>query len=755
MKPPDLDSDLSEIPTPVPATRLDQRLRDNRVILGALFALLVVLTVFYALVQRRLGVHAELLSDKVVVFVLWYVNIILILTLLFILVRNLSRLIIDYRSRILGSRFKTKLVTSAVFLSLIPVLILFPFATSLLLDSMEAWFNLPIEEVVEIGRETALALEDEIQNTASRDAQALLDQVVDLDLGDLKMHPQLRERVARMQRTLQRDYIAVYDGDAFIHATLDSRVLTTEPRFRGGPGEFVREAIAHGSAARTIDDLSVDGRLLLTARAAKRDVDATGNRPHTVVMVGTVLPADLAEKSKTLLEAYQQYLQLDVQQNSLRNTYLLILLMMTLLVILAFTSISTRLARRVTVPIQALAHSTRMIRAGNLDHQIDVSVDDELGELVHGFNSMTRELKRNRELVERSNRELVDANRQVSEERLLLGAVLQNVAAGVLSIDAEGQILTCNEAALAILAQRGEEVIDRTIADAWADPERGKLRALLERDLASGAEGVDQLRLILGGVWKTLEVKVTTLPDSSGEPGGRVVVLEDLTALIQAQKMATWNEVARRIAHEIKNPLTPIRLTAERFLRKHRQQDPGLGDALEEGVEVIVREVGTLKNMVDEFSRFARMPRPQPKTVDLERLIEETLSLYSGLKDGIELIETIGEDARQVVFDPSQLKSVLINLLDNALEATDAPGSVTVSAARDNGTVLLSVADTGRGIAHESRDKLFLPYFSTKGRGTGLGLAIVHRIVGDHHAIIRVEDNHPRGTVFVLELPAE
>jgi len=736
--------------------RFDQRLRDNRVIVGALFALLVVLAAFYALVQRRLGVNVEALNDKMILFVLWYVNIILILALLFILVRNFFRLFIDYRNRILGSRFTTKLVASAVFLSLIPVLILYPFATRLLLESVEAWFNLPIEEVVELGRETALALDDEMQRTASRDAQLVLDQVIDLDLGDSRQHPQLRQRVATLRRELQLDYVAIYDDLAFIHATSDSRVLTNEPRFRGGPEDFLREAMTRSAAARTIDDLRVDGRLLLTARAAPRKPASPEDPVHyTVVMVGTVLPADQAEKSTQLLGAYQQYLQLEVQKKSLRATYLLILLMITLLVILAFTSISTRLARRVTVPIQALAAGTRLIKRGDLSHQVDVPVDDELGELVDGFNSMTRELKRNRELVERSNRELVDANRLVSEERMLLGAVLQNVAAGVLSVDASGRILTCNGAALEILVQRGEAVIGRPLAEAWSDPARSKLLDRLERAQPSGTAAIDQVRLTLGGVWKTLDVKVTTLPDSSGKPGGRVIVLEDLTALIQAQNMATWNEVARRIAHEIKNPLTPIRLTAERFLRKHRQGDPGLGAVLEEGVEVIVREVGTLKNMVDEFSRYARMPRPQPRAVDLTQLVEETLGLYTGLKPGIEIRGAIDPQARRVLFDPDQLKSVLINLLDNAFEATEPPGSVTVSSTRDDGTVLLSIADTGRGIAHESKDKLFLPYFSTKGRGTGLGLAIVHRIISDHHAIIRVEDNQPNGTVFLLELPAE
>jgi two-component system nitrogen regulation sensor histidine kinase NtrY len=238
-----------------------------------------------------------------------------------------------------------------------------------------------------------------------------------------------------------------------------------------------------------------------------------------------------------------------------------------------------------------------------------------------------------------------------------------------------------------------------------------------------------------------------------GTAGGQVLVLEDLTELIKAQQLAAWNEAARRIAHEIKNPLTPIRLAAERLLRKHRQGDPGLGEAIEQGVEIIVREVLTLQGMVDEFSRYARMPRPRPEPVDLSRLVGDTLSLYRNVKPGVEIAAAVDAALPPARLDGEQIRRVLINLLDNAVEATDAPGRVTVAARKDNGHLEIQVADTGRGIPPEAKEKLFLPYYSTKGRGTGLGLAIVHRIVADHQGTIRVEDNVPRGTVFTVELP--
>jgi nitrogen fixation/metabolism regulation signal transduction histidine kinase len=304
-----------------------------------------------------------------------------------------------------------------------------------------------------------------------------------------------------------------------------------------------------------------------------------------------------------------------------------------------------------------------------------------------------------------------------------------------------------------MLRQREEDVVGRHFEEAWADPDRARLAAAVREVGRSGGHGSKEVHLTVGGEWKSFELKVKALRDAAGAIQGGVLVIEDLTELIKAQQLAAWNEAARRIAHEIKNPLTPIRLSAERLLRKHQQGDPGLGDAVEKGVEIIVREVVTLQGMVDEFSRYARMPRPRPAPVDLPKLVGETVHLYRNLKPGVTVDGEVDPALDAVWIDGEQIKRALINLLDNAVEATEAPGQVTVGAHPVNGHLEIQVADTGRGIPPASKEKLFLPYFSTKGRGTGLGLAIVHRIVTDHQGAIRVEDNAPRGTVFTVELP--
>ncbi len=746
-----------------------RRRKDFRFIFGGLTLLLAICGFVYYALQRGKGLPTQLAANNVLLFVLWYINVILILTIIFVLVRSVFRLLLERRHRILGSKFKTKLVLTAIGLSLIPVLILFPFATRLLLQSFDLWFSLPIEEIVTQAADTAIALQEQIERTNQRDAKRVLKEMADIDLSDLEQRPELYRRLQSLVGELELHYLAIYDGTELIHGTADPVVGFNRAVNIRGVSRFLEEAMEEGAATRIEDSLGIEGHLILAASAkpsseiaaevdpespeaensSAPDADdgldpATSNRGHTVIVAGTVLPPKVAEWSTNLVRAQQSYRQMAVQKEDIRTVYLLNLLMVTLLVILAFSSIGLRLARRLTAPIQALADGTRRITSGDLDHQVEVAVDDEVGVLVDAFNRMTQELKRNKELVDRSNRKLVGANKRIA-------AVLQNVAAGVISIDAESRIVTCNGAALEILRQREDEVVGLSIFDAWADPERGKLVMLLEEDVAQAHSR--QARMIIGGVWKTLEVKVTTLPDSSGQAGGRVVVLEDLTELIHAQKMATWNEVARQIAHEIKNPLTPIRLTAERLLHKHRQGDPHFGDTLEEGAELIVREVSSLKNMVDEFSRFARMPQPQPRQIDLDKMWGEIVRLYQGLNPGVEVESAIDPAANTVRFDPEQFRSVLINLLDNAVEATDAPGKISFSTAQSNGNILVHVADTGRGIPAEDQRKLFLPYYSTKGRGSGLGLAIVHRIVSDHNASINVSHNHPKGVVFTLEIP--
>jgi two-component system nitrogen regulation sensor histidine kinase NtrY len=758
-------------------SRIRRHRKDYLLIAGVMVVLLVIFSGIFYLLLRRQGIPQELITNKVLLFVLFYVNLILILAILFVLLRNIFKLILERRSGILGSKLKTKLVFANIGLSLIPVLLLFITAFGILQDSIDRWFDTPQRQMLEYGRNLAQALRDEVDREVLGDAGLALDALADVRVGDPAQSPALGREVGELLARLDLDLLGVYEGTEFVYEAIDPRAGVSEPLRLDR--SFLAEAASEGEATSSLslDRFGGEGLLVLAARArvpeTGDDADREGGTaeasaagegsegrkapPRTVVVAGSRLGPELVTPMTRLILDYQTDRQLEVQQDEIKASHLLFFAMVTLVILLTSSWLGLVVARQVTVPIQALAEGTRRISQGDLSHRVEMPAEDELGVLVSSFNRMTEELAQNRRVIEASHLELMAANERLGEERALIAAVLENVAAGVISIDTDGRILTCNGAALEMLDQTEEEVRHRPIHEAWNDPERAKLLPFVEdRDGVAGDDGAgpegDEVHLALGGQWRTLAVHVTDMTDAAGQRTGRVVLLEDLTDLTNAQRLAAWTEAARRIAHEIKNPLTPIRLSAQRLLRKHREGQE-LGPAIEDAVGIIDREVATMQTMVDEFSRYARMPGPRPEPVDLHRLLDETLHLYEQIKPGVEVKGEVDRAARDARLDPEQIKRALINLLDNALEATDAPGCVTVAAHRRNGYLEIQVADTGRGIPAKAKEKLFLPHFSTKGRGTGLGLAIVHRIVTEHHGSIRVEDNRPKGTVFTIELP--
>jgi len=716
--------------------------QDNRWIVGSLVALLVFFSTIFYLLQRSSDLPDSLIRNRVLVFVLLYINVVLILAVFFVLFRNIFKLLVERHHRILGSRFKTKLVATYIGLSLLPVLLLFIFGSQLLQGWVDRWFNEPaVKQVLEQGYAVAEAINTRIEEDHAMLAPLVGREIASFDLSSAPQRPALAKRLQGLLNDFGLDYLAVHEGTDFVHAVLRPEsglgaLPDTGPNFLG-------KALEEGQATRVLDVTGNRGRIILTA---SRPGSASDSR--TVVVLGTLLDPVLARQTENLIQAFQGYRQLEVQRSDIETGYRLTFLMVTLVILLVVTWIGLYLARRVTVPIQALAEGTRRISNGDLSHRVEVEADDELGVLVDSFNRMTADLKRSKE-------ELLATNQYLAAERALIAAILENLGAGVVAVDRDGRIITCNRAALNMLRQGKEDLEGQLIADAWNDPQRRKLVGVFEQSPGNWARSTQEVRMILGADWKTFEAKIKSMRGRDGKSSGQVMVLEDLTDLIKAQQMATWNQAARRIAHEIKNPLTPIKLSAERLLKRYHDDDPELGQTLEEATGLIIREVESLKAMVDEFSRFARMPSPQPTRVDLDELVSETVHLYAGIKPGVEVTATVAAEAHTAIFDREQIKRVLINLLDNAIEATTAPGSVHLEAECVHGTLVMRILDTGPGIPAKEKEKIFLPYFSTKGRGTGLGLAIVHRIVSDHFGAVKVTDNLPHGTIFHIELPGQ
>jgi len=476
------------------------------------------------------------------------------------------------------------------------------------------------------------------------------------------------------------------------------------------------------------------------------------------VAVTAWVPTALSSKAEEIETGIKEYQQLRMLKNPIKGIYLMLFLMVTLAIIFGAIWVGVYLARGITGPIQQLAEGTRKVAAGDLSFRVQVKADDEIGMLVDSFNEMTEDLGKSKADLTQAYEELQRSNVELDRRRDYMETVLETITAGVLSLDAEGRVNTVNHAAARMLGRSPEQILHRPYAEVFEGYALQPLRHLVTRLAEGGRETSDQqVTLALNGRPATLIVAVGGLPGLGGERRGLVVVLDDISEVIRAQQALAWREVARRIAHEIKNPLTPIQLSTQRLRKKFAEGAPDAASVFDECTRTIIQEVEGLRNLVDEFSRYARMPAPRPRPGDLHQVIQQVAQLYSGIRPGIALRTELDASVPALNLDPDQMKRALINLVDNAVAALgDDEGEITISTryAPDGGRVVLEIADTGPGFPPEDRDRAFLPYYSTKRSSGGLGLAIVNRIIVEHGGEVRIEDNHPRGARLVISLPA-
>jgi PAS domain S-box-containing protein len=671
-----------------------------------------------------------------------------------ILLRILLKLYVERRRQQLGSRFKTKMVVAFLGLSLVPGCFLFAFAYVLLNRSIDKWFGFPSGLI----REGAQVLAKGLQSQAEQRA----------------LH--ISARVARnkdFSRALTRaDYAAVQahldelaldaDSEATLCLDKQGRLLgqaggrwlqaSDIPRLypSARPAQVPREGLSgHGPSG----DFEVFA-------ASQPVLDVRGGNLGTVI-AATRLPRKLLATSEEIRGELQRYDELSREGKAVKRIYIYMLWLLTLLILFIATWFALFLSKQVSIPIQALAEATQEVSKGNLGFQVSARADDELGILIKSFNQMTRQLLENRQAIEQAARELQEANRQMEERGHTIEAILENIPTAVISFDSQGQITRVNSTAERMFG-RVDLRSARSLTDLFSAEEAREVARLFRRAARQG--GVTrQLELDLGGRRADVALTISSVRARHGAVGS-VLVLEDLTESLHAQRAAAWQEVAQRIAHEIKNPLTPIQLLAERLQRLTERAGSGAFPqeflpAVAESTALISREVATLKSLVDEFSAFARFPASRPVPSSLNAIIENALNVFDGRLNNIVIHRDLAADLPSIAADPEQIKRAVVNLIDNAAEALEQSLRkeiwVRTALDLDRDLVEIVVADSGPGIPLEAKQKLFLPYFSTKRRGTGLGLAIVSRIVAEHGGSIRVEENRPTGTKFVIELPVE
>lgn len=691
-------------------------------------------------------------------------NFIIILALALVLLRNLVKLYFERKSKRLGSRFKSKLVFTFIALSFIPVILLSFLAYGLINKSVERWFSAPAYEILENAGEIAKDYYDSaVQkqlNFSRRIAKSLADEQL------LAPSPRLREIVEDEKEWYRISKIEIY-------AQNSRRVYSTDhsakPVQESGTKDILDNCYAgqeHSSVPRTsLGDM---------VRCGIPIFDPGTLRILGVVVTETRIPLSLTAKAYHVKSAFEKYQQLKSQRKIIRTHYVIVLILTTSIILFSFAWFAIYIARKITMPIQALAEGAEQVAKGDLNYRIDCQANDELEMLIHSFNQMTAELRENRRRIEEANLVLRNTNLELEEKRRYIETVLHSISTGVISVNKEETITMVNRAALQMLQLAERPVVGWSLGDVCTKPLYEEIKRLMRRRrlAASGKE----LGLDLDG--KTIHVALTLTPitDLNRKRIGYVIVLDDLTELIRAEKAAAWQEVARRLAHEIKNPLTPIQLSAERIQKRFQNLKGSLfenesfsptyakqleeyGLTLEECVKTVVEEGTLLKHLVNEFSQFARLPKINLVPCDLHELIENALGLYDGRLNDIQIIKSFDATIPQIIkLDPEQMKRVFVNLIDNAIEAmesieTEKMLRIETLLNTEENVVRIEIADSGHGITNVNPEDLFLPYFSTKKRGTGLGLAIVQQIVADHRGFVRAEDNKPRGAKIVIEIP--
>ncbi len=553
------------------------------------------------------------------------------------------------------------------------------------------------------------------------------------------------------------DYVAVLDAAGEL--LLERRFRSELPDFSAAFPE--RQQLGAGEVSSALAEFGARSYVL-----AQAPLQIAGEEAGAVV-VGVGIPVQISESAARLRQESILYEELSQERKTLRQTYMSILFLLTLLILFIATWFALFLSRQVTVPIQALAEATHEVSRGNLHYRVKVKAADELGILVQSFNEMTGQLAAGRAELEKSRSHLEQMNTQLDQRRRLTEAILESIPTGVISVSQEGAVLGSNTAARRLFDCDLSAV--GPLSNLFSPEDMRELDYLMKRAVRVG-QASRQLELKLNGRAVQLAVTVAALagePPASAQNGPDaswfVIVLEDLSDLLRAQKEAAWGEVAQRIAHEIKNPLTPIALSAERinlWLKRpsqSRENSPELNQVIQESCALIDQEVENLRHLVDTFSQFAQFPKSHPAPADLNQIVESALGLFDGRLDGIRIRTELASQMPLVQVDANHFRRVFVILIDNAAEAMEASlvRELVVATRTDSQreVVEVIVADTGPGVTLEEREKLFLPYFSTKDRGTGLGLAIVSRIVTEHGGIIRVEENQPTGARFIIELP--
>jgi len=690
-------------------------------------------------------------SNTILMFILININLLLLILLIFLVFRNLVKLLYDRKRKVMGASLRTRLVIAFISLTLLPTIILFFFSINFITSSIAFWFNVPVEQALENSLNIGRSLYDytELNN------RFFLERISYQVRTKNYLEPQKNKALSHYIQVAQREFnlhgVEVYASNSNRLAVSVAENLQDQS-IRPVSADNLRKELK-GRDVWTLTETLPAGELIRTIGTVP--FESPPSEADAFIVITILIPPDLSEQMASISRGIEQYQQIKLLKKPIQSTYYITLSIVGLLIVFCAIWFGFYLAKTISIPIMELADGTRRVAGGDLSVSIARVADDEIGSLVESFNKMTRDLRSSRQQLELSARRLREQNAEIEERRQYTEIVLKNVSAGVITLNANGIITTVNTSAENMLNLKAVDILNHSFKKLLKGRYLNMAEDLMDDLADSGSDAMElPLKMTINGRPRSFLIHVNVLKNERDEHMGIVMVFDDFTTLEKAQRTAAWREVARRIAHEVKNPLTPISLSAQRLKRKYSER---LNEKIfDECTRMIIDHVDLIRNLVNEFSAFARFPTAVPQRCQLPPIIHETVALYREGHPNIHFDIQIADQVPELQLDRKQIKQAFINLFDNAISALKGKGNIFISLTHDPilNRIRVEVGDDGPGISDELKIRLFEPYFSTKSSGMGLGLTIVNTIVSDHNGMIRVQDNSPQGAKFIIELPA-
>ncbi|MCW7754791.1 ATP-binding protein [Desulfobotulus sp. H1] len=688
------------------------------------------------------------LSHTLLMFAIININLLLFLLLIFLVFRNLVKLYYDRKQKVPGARLRTRLLVAFVTLTLLPTSVLFIFSMNFISTSIAFWFNIPVEQALENSVAVGRHLYAQTTETNRFFIKQTAEDIHTRQLMDPGARQLLEAYGNRRLQELPMDSMDIYDARGHLLFSRTGPDINTA--FPPLTPEEIRRPLSDGQT-RDVTETFLSGELIRTIATIPFQADKEAIQGY--VVMGKRIPATLIRNLAAISQGSSEYQQVKLLRQPVQQIYYLALTIVALLVLFCAIWFAFYLARTITTPLMELAEATRRIGEGDLQFQIAMAGDDEIGTLVDAFNRMTRDLHMGQEQLALSARMLRQQNNEIEERRRYMETILKNVSAGVISFNSSGIVTTMNPSAETMLGLTARNLLKRPYKKAIPKSYR-KLAEIYEKKVqASQGDLKASITLTVDGQLRNFQIHFSALMDDTGKRIGTVMVFDDVTELEKAQRMAAWREVARRIAHEVKNPLTPLSLSAQRLRRKYRSmlEDP----VFDECTRIIEDHVEIIRNLVNEFAEYARFPAARLRHSLLAPLVADSVAAFRQGHPEVDFFLHIEKDLPAIALDPQQNRQLILNLLSNATGAIQGKGEIRISLFRpkESDVLRLEIRDNGPGIPPEEKTRLFEPYYSTKSSGTGLGLAIVNSIVNEHNARIEVLDNDPSGACFRIDYP--